>query len=246
MPASCRIGAGPARPIGRTLGAGPDQGGVQCKDGRARPLLTSRRGDPHMTDTHAGPTTPGAGVVDSSVFAKRYLAHAGTQLANRSPELLAGIARAALDFGRARPWGQTLVRLSDGTSGDGEAVTVVDIVSADAPYIVESIWAELERSGHPVQRSLHPQLVVTRDPGGQMSHVFDIDDNADVPDGAIVESWMHLELDPVPAAERDALAENVGRVMDDVLHARADAPHMYKLIRELADQLKADPGHFDR
>src|SRR4051794_35031712 len=175
MPASCRIGAGPARPIGRTLGAGPDQGGVQCKDGRARPLLTSRRGDPHMTDTHAGPTTPGAGVVDSSVFAKRYLAHAGTQLANRSPELLAGIARAALEFGLARPWGQTLVRLSDGTSGDGEAVTVVDIVSADAPYIVESIWAALERGGAPGPRSFHPQPAGTPQPGGRKTPASHLD-----------------------------------------------------------------------
>src|SRR3954462_1159589 len=181
-----------------------------------------------MTDTHAGPTTRGAGVVDSTVFARRYLAHAGTQLAGRPTEALNDIARAAFDLGVARPWGQTLVRITDGASGDGEALTFVDIVSADGPYIVESIGAELERSGHSVERSLHPQLVVTRDPSGQMMHVYDLDDNADVPDGSIVESWMHLEIEPVPAAERDALAEGITRVMDDVLHARADAPHMYK------------------
>ena len=46
---------------------------------------------------------------------------------------------------------------------------------------------------------------------------------------------MHLELELVPAERHDELAAGLERVLDDVLHAVADAPHMYHLIRELAD-----------
>ncbi|MGH3471627.1 MAG: hypothetical protein ACRDPG_06240, partial [Nocardioidaceae bacterium] len=200
-----------------------------------------------MTDTHAdaGPDSgPDAATaaVDPAVFARRFLAHAGSQLAGRTGDTLTELATGMLAFGRARPWGQTLLRVTDLDA----QTTAVDLVSADAPYIVESIWSELERSGRQPQRMLHPQIVVTRDPGGVMTRAYDIDDNADVPDGAIVESWVHIELDLVPSDEHDAVADNVTRVLDDVLHAVADAPHMYYLIRKLADQLAGDPGHFDR
>src|SRR5579875_2289070 len=121
-----------------------------------------------MTDTQAG--------VDAAVFTRRYLAHAGSQLPGRSGSELTELARAALEFGRVRPWGETLLRVHD---VDGET-TAVDIVSGDAPYIVESLWAELERTGRPPEHVLHPQLVVARDPEGALTHVFDVDDNADV------------------------------------------------------------------
>ncbi|MDT4901728.1 MAG: glutamate dehydrogenase [Pseudonocardiales bacterium] len=198
-----------------------------------------------MTDTHAGPDTgtdPGSAVVDSAVFARRYLAHAGSQLAGRAGDDLAELARDALEFGAVRPWGETLLRVVD----LGADMTAVDIVSSDAPYIVESLWAELERTNLHAERVLHPQIVVTRDPSGVMMRVFDIDDNADVPDGAIVESWVHMELDRIPADEHAILAADINRILDDVLHAVADAPHMYQLIRSLADDLAANPGHFDR
>ena len=98
----------------------------------------------------------------------------------------------------------------------------------------------------PPEHTLHPQLVVARTPDGRLRQVFDLDDNATLPDGAVVESWTHLELDTVPEAERDSLAADLHRVLQDVHHAVGDAPAMYRLIRELADRLIADPGQFDR
>ena len=67
------------------------------------------------------------------------------------------------------------------TPTTADDVTAVDIVSDDAPYIVESLWAELERAEYAFDRLLHPQLVVDRDADGVLTHVYDLDDNADVP-----------------------------------------------------------------
>jgi glutamate dehydrogenase len=176
------------------------------------------------------------------VFSRRFLAHAGSQLPGRASRALTLLARDAMAFGRTRKPDETLLRIVD---VDG-STTAIDIVTADAPYLVDSVRAELDRQGHPVERMLHPQLVVTRDDAGQLTSIADIDDNAEVPDDAAVESWMYIELDTIDAARRAELAVALNKVLDDVFYAVSDAPEMYKLVRDLADELEANPGQFDR
>ncbi|MFN2517510.1 MAG: NAD-glutamate dehydrogenase [Jatrophihabitantaceae bacterium] len=193
-----------------------------------------------MTDTRPG--TDIASTVDADVFARRYLAHAGSQLPGRTVSALAAIAEDTLAFGAVRTVDQILIRVHDLDA----QTTAIEVLTADAPYLVDSARAELERCGNPVARVLHPQLVVARDGTGRLTQVFDVDDNADVPAGATVESWMHVEIDRVDASEHERLAADLRRVFADVQHAVADAPSMYALIRRLADELVADPGEFDR
>ena len=198
-----------------------------------------------MTETRTSDTSDahaeGATSVDTEIFQRRYLAHAASQLAGRSAGTLIAIARTALEFGTVRPDGRTLTRF---TAVDSETAAL-EIVTDDAPYLVDSVRAELERSGHPVERLLHPQLVVTRDRAGRLTAVYDIDDNADVPEGASPESWMYVELDAQAAEHADAIRADLERVLADVHHAVADAPKTYARIRSLADELEADPGQFD-
>ncbi|HEV7193978.1 MAG TPA: NAD-glutamate dehydrogenase [Jatrophihabitantaceae bacterium] len=193
-----------------------------------------------MTDTHPG--VEAAPVADPDVFARRFLAHSGSQLPGRADEALSELARDSLSFGAVRQAGQTLMRVVD---VDPE-VTAVDVVTGDAPYLVDSARAELDRNGYQVERLLHPQMVVGRDPNGRLVKIYDIDDNADLPEGAVVESWMRIELDAVPEERHEELFDDLAGVFADVHHAVADAPAMYALIRQLADQLAADPGEFDR
>ncbi|MDT4946742.1 MAG: glutamate dehydrogenase [Pseudonocardiales bacterium] len=197
-----------------------------------------------MTHTRPGSDTARRGDVDVDVdvFARRYLAHAASQLPGRAGSSLNALALDNLAFGAERADGQTLLRVHD---LDGET-TAIDVVTSDAPYLVDSVRAELDRRGNPPERLLHPQVVVARDESGRMTYVYDIDDNADVPDGAIVESWMHIEIDAIPAEQHGALAEALTGVLADVHHAVADAPEMYRLIRSLADVLVDNPGEFDR
>jgi glutamate dehydrogenase len=176
------------------------------------------------------------------VFSRRYLAHAPSRLPGRPTSALTALARDAVAFGSARKDDETLIRVAELDS----STTAIDIVSADAPYLVDSVLAELERLGHPVERILHPQIVVTRDEVGTLLDVSDIDDNADVPEGASVESWMHVETALIDEAEVPKLRTELRRVLDDVHHAVADAPAMYELVHDLADQLETNPGHFDR
>jgi glutamate dehydrogenase len=180
--------------------------------------------------------------VDTDVFVARFLAHSASQLPGYEDEQLAKLARISLEFGVQRRDGETLLRVRD---VDADS-TAVDIVTGDVPYLVDSIRAELERRNCPAERVLHPQLVVQRDAEGRLAKVYDIDDNAAVPDDAVVESWMYIELDDVPAEEHDKLARDLRSVLDDVHHAVEDAPIMYRRMRALAHELAEDPGEFDR
>jgi glutamate dehydrogenase len=92
--------------------------------------------------------------VDNEVFERRFLAHAASQLAGREDDALSALATAAYAFGASRARAETLVRV---TPIDAET-TAVELVTADAPYLVDSVRAELTRS------RAHPAPPVGRDP----------------------------------------------------------------------------------
>jgi glutamate dehydrogenase len=175
-------------------------------------------------------------------FNRRYLAHVGTQLPAHAQSQLDEQAREHRRFGQTRPSGQTLVR-ARAVNADTSAI---EIVTADAPYLIESVRTELKVTGHPVENLLHPQLIVTRDEQGNLVEVHDVADDAELPPGAQSESWMYVEIASVDAYEYPEIAADVERVITDVHHAVDDAPELYALIRSLADTLRDHPGSFDR
>ncbi|UQX88596.1 NAD-glutamate dehydrogenase [Jatrophihabitans telluris] len=179
---------------------------------------------------------------DDAVFLQRYLAHAPSQLPGRQQSVLADIAKQHFELGRRRAGDQILISVRDVDGG----TSAIDIVTADAPYLVDSTGAELGRTGHPVVYLLHPQIVVRRNADGDLCQVLNLEDTAEVPAGAATESWMHIETPVIPADERASVAADLRRVLVDVHHAVADAPELYRLIRDLADELSAHPGQFDR
>ena len=124
--------------------------------------------------------------------------------------------------------------------------TAIEIITGDAPYLVDSVRAELVRRGIPPERVLHPQLVVSRDAEGRLSQVYDIDDNAAVPAARASSRGRTSNSTTSRPTSRKLWSADLRRVLDDVHHAVQDAPSMYRLIRELADRLIADPGEFDR
>jgi glutamate dehydrogenase len=188
----------------------------------------------------AAPATPLTS--EDPTFLRRYLSHASAQLPGRQQSALTELARRHFEVGRSRNSGDTLISIVDTDA----TTTVIDVITRDAPYLVDSVTAELGRTGHPVEHLLHPQLVVCRDAGGELAAVLDLDDTAVVPSGAVTESWMHIETNLIPSDEHRHVVGDLRRVLTDVHNAVDDAPAVYALIRELADQIEHDPGQFDR
>jgi glutamate dehydrogenase len=179
---------------------------------------------------------------DYEVFHRRYLMRAATQLPGRQARELDDIALRAYRSAERRQPGDIVLAVYD---LDGDR-TAIDLATKDAPYLVDSVRAELERTGHLIEHLLHPQIVVRRDAEGRIVQLLDLADTAEVPAGATAESWMHIETNLIPAEEHPVVAADLRRVLTDVHNAVSDAPETYRLIRELADRIDADPGEFDR
>ena len=178
---------------------------------------------------------------------QRYYRHVVTEdLLARRPEDLLGAALSHRALAAQRPVGSVNVRVFTPTveqEGWTTGHTVIEIVTDDMPFLVDSVSAYLAREDRSVHLLVHPQLVVRRDAAGALAEVLDLDlQEAPHEFGVCIESWMHLQIDREsdPAA-REALATGLRRVLGDVRVAVVDWPRMTERAREIADELAAQP-----
>ncbi|PXY28376.1 NAD-glutamate dehydrogenase [Prauserella muralis] len=161
------------------------------------------------------------------------------------PVDLVGAVRSHLQLAQQRVPGRPAVRLFNPTAAeDGWAreATVVQLVTDDMPYLVDSVAAELSRSGVQVQRIVHPIVVVTRDVTGTLREVHTDADVAALPQGSAAESWMYLEIDPIGDRDRARELDNrLTAVLGDVREVVEDTEKMIETARAIADELDASP-----
>ncbi len=145
-------------------------------------------------------------------------------LATLSADDVAGAVIAILRLGRDRPPGGRVVAVANPSAArDGwdSPHTAVDVVTDDAPFLVDSVSAALVRRGYDLHLLLHPLL---EHPGvGTTSHLH-------------VE--IDRETDPVVLA---ALDLEVRSVVDDVFAAVEDWDAMRERVAELARGLEERP-----
>ncbi|GAA0924975.1 NAD-glutamate dehydrogenase [Pseudonocardia zijingensis] len=154
--------------------------------------------------------------------------------------LLLGAARDHMELARVRAAGAPLIRLRDPHEG-ADAGTVVEIVTDDMPFLVESLLAAVGRAGAEVERVIHPIVVVRRTEAGELTEVLTTADPAAPPADALVESWIHLDLVPTDV-DRDELEQVLARVLCDVREIVEDAEPMAERARAVADELSAGPA----
>jgi len=175
----------------------------------------------------------------------RYYRHVATEdLVARMPEDLLGAALSHLDLARNRPVGTSNVLVDNPTveaQGWSTSHSVVQIVTDDMPFLVDSVAMALARRGREIHLLVHPQLIVARDAAGALVEVLDTDDAVgDHTFGVSRESWMHIEIDRVgDPAERAAIAAELQGVLGDVRDAVDDWPKMRARCTDLAEGLRA-------
>jgi len=164
-------------------------------------------------------------------------------------------------LGATRPQGRPIVsfRPADDASLTGTG-TVVDLVTDDMPYLVDSVTMALNRHAADVRLIVHPMLTVRRDvagaahglapgpvilPGsvdGRTASDATASDatasDATASDGAVPESWIHVELSQVADGQR--LAADLRGVLDDLRVATEDQRRMRGAARELVAMLTDD------
>ncbi len=121
--------------------------------------------------------------------------------------------------------------------------TVVQIVTDDMPFLVDSVIALLTARQLQVHLMVHPLIVVRREPLGALVELAAEVEPDDAIDGDLVESWIRIEIDPVRRqAARDQLHNEVRRVLTDVRDAVEDWPRMRQRAEAIADELSSARG----
>jgi glutamate dehydrogenase len=180
----------------------------------------------------------------------RYYRHMSFEdLTERDPVDLAGTALSHRQLATSRPQGTANVRVFTPTvdeHGWSCGHTVIEIVTDDMPFLVDSVNAELTRQDHAIHLVVHPQVVVRRDVTGALLEVLDtsISDwaRSERPRDSLVESWIHVEIDrQTDAGHLEEMAAGLRAVLEDVRVSVEDWPRMRQRARDTADALVAEP-----
>ena len=186
---------------------------------------------------------------DGRDFVERFYRHVATEeLTTRPPTTLAGVAAAHRDLAQERQPGTAKVRVFNPSKDDNgwtSSRTVVQIVTDDMPFLVDSVTGAIVGDGLDIHLLVHPQLVVSRDATGQLESVEDADPGPSGRArsvGRINESWMLLTIDRETDEDRlAALAERICEVLEDVRESVEDWPKMRTKCLVLAAELEGAP-----
>jgi glutamate dehydrogenase len=153
-----------------------------------------------------------------------YRAVAPIDLLERDPLDVYGAALSHLRLGEHRRPGHALVRVYNPQieqHGWQSTHTVVEVVTDDMPFLVDSVSMALNRLGLLIHITVHPVMPVRRDADGAMQAVLE---SAEANGGdARFESYMHFEVDRQSDPERiEAIRADLESVLDDVRAAVED------------------------
>jgi glutamate dehydrogenase len=167
-------------------------------------------------------------------------------LEDRSADDLYGAALSHWQLALERGPGEAKVRVyNPGEAEDGwsSSCTVVDVVSDDMPFLVDSVTMELSRQNTGIDLVIHPVMRVRRDPDGRLVEVLAPGVEAD---DAIAESILHAEVTREPSAEaRSRLEDDVERVLGEVRRVVEDWGAMSARAKEIVEELRSTPPPID-
>ena len=154
---------------------------------------------------------------------------APVDLGRRDPQALTDAACSLLRLAEVRAAGQALVRVTVQGS-----VTVVEIVTDDMPFLVDSLVIELQRQQVQVDLLLHPVVSLRRDPAGRLRGVVEGGSPAQ---DTTIEAVMRLEVATRTVSSPDALHEGIVLALQRVRTVVRDWPAMRGQILGAADDL---------
>ncbi|HET8661143.1 MAG TPA: NAD-glutamate dehydrogenase, partial [Micromonosporaceae bacterium] len=172
---------------------------------------------------------------DEAALVSRYWRFAADEeMIGRSPHEMLEAVRNHRALAAQRVPGELKLRIT--LAGDGHCV--IETVTDDMPFLVDSVTGALSARDLDVQLLVHPIVVVHREPLGKLVEVCADVEPDDALDGDRLESWMRIETDPVrDPAEREQLYNHLQRVLTDVREAVEDWPKMRGQALSLADEL---------
>ncbi|MFF5967428.1 NAD-glutamate dehydrogenase [Streptomyces collinus] len=204
----------------------------------------------HLPTGSTGEETPDAQKAPDRetllTFLQRYYLHTAPEdLTDRDPVDVFGAAVSHYRLAENRPQGTANVRVHTPTveeNGWTCSHSVVEVVTDDMPFLVDSVTNELTRQGRGIHVVIHPQFVVRRDVTGKLIEVLSTPATGDLPHDAHVESWIHVEIDrETDRADLKQITADLLRVLSDAREAVEDWGKMREAAIRLAEGLPDEP-----
>lgn len=184
-------------------------------------------------------------------YLQRYYLHTAPEdLLDRDPVDVFGAALSHYRIAEIRPQGTANVRVHTPTveeNGWTSSHSVVEVVTDDMPFLVDSVTNELSRQGRGIHVVIHPQVVVRRDVTGKLIEILGPDCDAHGPRTArphdsLVESWIHVEIDrETDRADLKQITGDLLRVLSDVRESVEDWEKMRDAALRVAEELPNEP-----
>ena len=165
---------------------------------------------------------------------------------------LEGLIKSHVALGQSRTPGTSKVAaLSPNLDSHGwqSPYSVVQVVTDDMPFLVDSVSAEISQGGRSIRVVIHPRFWVKRDEQGELVEILNLDvsPSESVPEGAIQESWISVEIDrESDAADLTAIETRMQRVLADVRATVEDWPAMEAKLLEVIAEIETVSGVSDR
>ncbi len=204
-------------------------------------LGTDDESDAHDLVEEAAQSLRGGAV--SGGFVARLFAHAAPEdLVGYSAQEIASLATAAWSFLAERKPGKPKIRFVTPDIPPGgerlKAISVIEIVNDDMPFLVDSVMAELAEQGLFIRLVVHPIFAVVRNAAGRIERL------AEGPDSSTAsrESFIHIHVDQVPdEARRADIVRALEADLAEVRVCVADWRPMLGRVAEVIATLKTTP-----
>ncbi|RPF33930.1 NAD-glutamate dehydrogenase [Streptomyces sp. TLI_185] len=179
-------------------------------------------------------------------FLQRYYLHTAPEdLNGRDPVDIFGAALSHYRLAENRPQGTANVRVHTPTveeNGWTCSHSVVEVVTDDMPFLVDSVTNELTRQGRGIHVVIHPQIIVRRDVTGKLIEVLGAQPGGEPAHDAHTESWIHVEIDrETDRGDLKQITADLLRVLSDVREAVEDWDKMRDAALRMADELPEEP-----
>ncbi|QDQ11893.1 NAD-glutamate dehydrogenase [Streptomyces spectabilis] len=196
---------------------------------------------------------PAAQADQDKVFAflQRYYLHTAPEdLTDRDPVDVFGAAFSHYRLAENRPQGTANVRVHTPTveeNGWTCSHSVVEVVTDDMPFLVDSVTNELSRQSRGIHVVIHPQVIVRRDLTGKLLEVLPAQAaGADKPHDTLTESWIHVEIDrETDRSDLKQITTDLLRILSDVRETVEDWEKMRDSALRIADELPTEPTASD-
>jgi glutamate dehydrogenase len=183
------------------------------------------------------------GGIPESFAALLYAGAVPEDLVRYEPRELADLAEASWLFLAERKPGAPRIRFEARTGPMGaervKAVSIIEILNTDMPFLLDSVMGELTAQGLDVRLVLHPIFTVERDHTGALTGFRG---EGSAVGAARRESFIHIHVERIEDAARQAeIVKAIGEVLSDVRQCVVDWRPMLARTGELIADIKNNP-----